>query len=84
MMDASGVCVIMKLDAALWARLQNSSEQTSSFGLEQQNSAKVSQVCGAFFFYNLELMEPLFHVKVSTALAVSCMTFTVLFVPLAK
>lgn len=64
---------------------QNSSEQRSSFGLEQQapqNYAKVSRVCGGFF--NLVLMDPLFHVKVSTACVIPCVTFTVLFVPLAK
>lgn len=29
-------------------------------------------------------MDPLFHVKVSTALVISCVTFAVLSVPLAK
>lgn len=35
-------------------------------------------------FFNLVLMDPLFHVKVSTARVIPCVTFTVLFVPLAK
>ena len=35
-------------------------------------------------FFNLVLMDPLFHVKVSAALVVLCVTFTALFVPLAK
>jgi len=36
MIDAWRACVMSKLDAVLWAELQNSGEQTSSFGLEQQ------------------------------------------------
>lgn len=36
------------------------------------------------FFLAFVLMDPLFHVKVSRALVLSCVTFTVLFVPLAK
>lgn len=52
MINASRVHAISKLDAVLWAQLQNSSEQRSSFGLEQQapqNYAKVSRVCALFF-----------------------------------
>lgn len=36
------------------------------------------------FFWNLVLMDPLFHVKVSPTFVMVCVTFTVLFVPLAK
>lgn len=36
------------------------------------------------FFLTFVLMDPLFRVKVSPALVLSCVTFTVLFVPLAK
>lgn len=64
---------------------QNPSEETNSLGLEQQ-------ICGALhryhksvgFFLTFVLMDPLFRVKVSPALVLSCVTFTVLFVPLAK
>lgn len=64
---------------------QNPSEETNSLGLEQHSMKLCTSITSLWvFFLTFVLMDPLFHVKVPPALVLSCVTFTVLFVPLAK
>lgn len=77
MIDALRMCVMSNVDACWELRIRVNKQ---AFGCMKlcKSIPSLRRV------FDLVLMDPLFQVKVSTALVISCVTFTVLFVPLAE
>lgn len=72
--------------AVVWAQLYSLREQRKFLWLRAPSSVELCERAArpALFFSSSVLMDPLFHVKVSAAVVIVCVTFAARFVPWAK